>query len=229
MEHIGKLTTTLLDSIPTPRESRRNERRGFGRVKTMRERIGLAGTAVTKTFDSFKADAQPEAYAAAKAFMDKPESLLFHGPNGIGKTHLAVAIGNAHLEKYGELSISPSGEVGSTVLFITFDDALRKLRRTYKDGYDGFGEDYYIDRWRTIPVLILDEVGMAGRHKASEFTRRIGYDLVDGRYRLGGKPIILTSNKTPGQLGEWITESAVSRLFEMGQVIEMKGRDWRRK
>lgn len=181
----------------------------------------MAGIAFTKTFDTFEAAAQPEAYAAAKAFMDEPQSLLLHGPNGVGKTHLACAIANALLEKHGEAS--------AVVCFTTFDDALRQLRTTYKDGYEGMGEDFYIDRWRTIPVLILDEVGMAGRHKASEFTRRIGYDLVDGRYRAGNRPIIVTTNKAPGKLGEWITESAVDRLFEMGRVIKMEGKSWRRK
>lgn len=195
----------------------------------MRDVIGLGGTAIKKRFATFEGMAQPKAYQAARAFMDNRQSLVLHGPNGIGKTHLALAIGNALLEKHGELSISPSGEVGPTVLFITFDDALRQLRKTYKDGYEGFGEDYYIDRWRSIPVLILDEVGMEGRHKASEFTRRIGYDIVDGRYRAGNRPIILTTNKAPGKLGEWITESAVDRLFGMGRVIRMEGKSWRRK
>jgi len=188
-------------------------------VLSMRARLGLDGVAVQRTFETFEAEAQPEAYGAAKAFMDKPESILFHGPNGIGKTHLALAIGNALLEKHGIAS--------AVVCFITFDDALQQLRATYKDGYEGMGEEFYIDRWRAIPVLILDEVGMKGRHTASEFTRRIGYGIIDGRYRAGNKPIIVTSNKTPGGLGEWITESAVSRLFEMGRVIEMRGADWR--
>ena len=189
--------------------------------RTLRNRFGLGGTAIHKTFATFEAEAQLEAYTAAKAFLDTPQSLLFHGPNGVGKTHLALAIANALLEKHGI--------VNAGVCFITFDDALRQLRTTYKDGYEGMGEDFYIDRWRMIPVLILDEVGMAGRHKASEFTRRIGYDLVDGRYRAGNRPIIVTTNKMPRQLGEWITESAVDRLFEMGRVLQMEGKSWRRK
>lgn len=195
-----------------------------GSGRGMRDRFGLGGTSVSKTFESFDAEAQPKAYAAAKAFMDDRQSLLFHGPNGIGKTHLALAIANALLDKHGVAS--------AVVCFTTLDDALRQLRTTYKDGYVGMDESFYIDRWRTMPVLILDDVGQKGRLKPSgtgEFGRRIAYDIIDGRYRLGNKPIIVTTNKTPGQLGEWITESATDRLFEMGRVIQMEGKSWRRK
>lgn len=196
----------------------------------MRDRLGLGGTAVGKTFDNYLPDSQPAQYRAglrkaletAKSFLDNPRTLVFYGPNGVGKTHLSLAIANALLEKHGEFP--------ARVYFITFGDMLTQLKATYKDGYEGMGEEWYIERWRGIPVLILDEVGQQGLDdKPSEFTRRIGYDVIDGRYRAGNKPIVMTTNKTSGKLGEWITESAVSRLFEMGEWVRMEGKDWRTK
>lgn len=188
----------------------------------MRERMGLGGRAAEQTFASFEAKAQPRAYQIAASFLEEPRTLVFSGGNGLGKTHLACAIANAIIEKHGFVPVR--------VCLVTFQDALRKLRETYRDGYDGMGEEYWLKRWREVPVLVLDEVGQAGlEDKPSEFTRRIGYDIVDARYRAGNRPIIMTTNKTPGQLGDWITESAVSRLQEMGEFVLMTGKDWRMK
>lgn len=181
----------------------------------------MGGRAQSKTFANFDRSAQPEAYRAARSFLEKRETLVLCGPNGVGKTHLAYSIGNAILEKHGSAN--------APVLFITFDDALRQLRETYRDGYEGQGEWFYLERWITIPVLLLDEAGQAGRRGPTgdgEFTRRIGYDIVDGRYRKG-LPMVLTTNKTPNQLAEWITRSAVDRLSEAGRFIEMEGKSWR--
>jgi len=187
----------------------------------MRTRLGFGGVASTKTFETFDQSRQRKAYEAALSFLPEPQTLVFLGPNGVGKTHLALAIGNALLDRRGVANIP--------VLFITFDDALRQIRNTFQDGYDGEGEWHYIERWTTVPVLILDEVGQAGRTKPAgdgEFTRRIGYDIIDGRYRRQ-LPLVLTTNKNPNELCEWITRSAVDRLFELGQLIRMEGKSWR--
>ena len=191
--------------------------------KPMRDRIGMGGIAIQRTFDTFDATAQPKAYGIARSFLDGPRSLVFHGPNGVGKTHLALAIGNAIIERDG---IGPPVRV----CFVSFQDVLLKIRATFKESYEGMGEDYWLARWQNVPLLILDEVGQRGlEDRPSEFTRRIGYQLVDNRYRVGNRPIILTTNKSPGQLGDWITESATDRLFEMGEFVQMEGKSWRRK
>jgi DNA replication protein DnaC len=198
-------------------------------VLTMRERIGLAGVLADKTFDNFDPDYQepkhrPSMHVAlkeARGFMDKRRTIVFHGPNGVGKTHLACAIGNALIEQHGMMPVP--------VCFISFQDVLLKIRETYRDHYEGMGETWLLEKWLGVPVLILDEVGQRGlEERPSEFTRRIGYQLIDGRYRMRNRPIILTTNKNPGKLGEWITESAVDRLFEMGTFVQMEGRSWRR-
>lgn len=194
----------------------------------MRDRIGLGGALADRTFDNFRPEDQPAkdrptiiaALNAAKSFLENPRTLVFSGGNGVGKTHLAAAVGNAIIAKHGMYPVR--------VYFISFQDALRQLKKTYQQGYEGVGEEWYLDRWRKVPVLILDEVGQAGlEEKPSEFTRRIGYDIIDGRYRAGNKPIILTTNKEPSELRLWITDSGVSRLFEMGEFLQMTGQDWR--
>lgn len=199
------------------------------RPNWMRERLGLGGAALGHTFDNFqrRPDLTKKEQASllnacmkAKSFLDNPRTLVFTGPNGIGKTHLVCAIGNALIERYG---IS-----GPPVMLITFEDALGQLKRTYQSGYEGMEESWYLERWRSIPVLIFDEVGQEGRGEPSEFTRRIGFGIIDSRYRAGfNRPIVMTTNKTANELCNWITQSAVDRLFEMGEFIEMEGTSWR--
>lgn len=188
----------------------------------LQARLGFGGEAATKTFASFDATAQPKAYEKALAFLENRRSLVFHGPNGTGKTHLALAIGNALLEQYGTASVP--------TCFVMFDDLLVKLRATYQTSYEGMGEDWFMERWAGIPVLILDEVGQAGRDKPAgdgDFTRRTGYKLIDDRYRAGNRPIILTTNKSLEELPEWITASAMDRLYEMADFVLMRGESWR--
>ena len=210
--------------LPTISPMIRSQPKGRPNVKPqnwMRDRLGFGGIASTKTFKTFEHSGQPKAYKAALSFLSQRQTLVLLGPNGVGKTHLALAIGNALLERAGVANVP--------VLFITFDDALRQIRKTFQEGYEGQGEWHYIERWTTIPILILDEVGQAGREKPAgdgEFTRRIGYDIIDGRYR-NDLPIVLTTNKSPNELCEWITQSAVDRLMEMGRFIKMEGKSWR--
>jgi DNA replication protein DnaC len=191
-------------------------------IDPLRVRLGFGGMAINKTFDSFEASAQPEAYEKAMGFLDSRRSLVLEGPNGTGKTHLALAIGNALLDRYGVARIP--------AYFLIFDEALMRLRATYQDGYEGMGEEWFMERWRSVPVLILDEVGQTGRDKPpgdGDFTRRTGYAIVDGRYRRGNRPIILTTNKSVEELGEWITVAAVDRLFEMADWVTLGGESWR--
>lgn len=197
-------------------------------IDSMRERLGLGGVAAGQTFDSFQPRpglpqaerrSLDRALEVARSFMDNPRTVVFHGPNGIGKTHLACAIGNALLERYGSAR--------TPVCLLVFEEGLRQLRQTYEHGHDGMAESWYLERWRSIPVLILDEVGQEGREEPSEFTRRIGYDIINGRYRAGNKPIVMTTNKTPAELSAWITASAVDRLMEMGEFVRMEGTSWR--
>src|SRR5262245_18052639 len=72
--------------------------------------------------------------------------LLLQGTYGIGKTHLAAAIGNWRLEK------------GESVLFITVPDLLDHLRATFGPSSE-VAYDERFEQIRTANLLILDDLG----------------------------------------------------------------------
>src|SRR5579859_2780366 len=93
--------------------------------------LSALGAFSDKTFENFnptRADLTPEqnanlrsAYEIAARFAESPEGwLLFSGPYGSGKTHLAAAIANFRVSGYEE-----------EALLVTVPDLLDHLRATY--------------------------------------------------------------------------------------------------
>lgn len=228
MEHISEIKAET-STRPPASEVKRAQAGVPLRLDCARRRVGLAKNLWSKTFESFDKSRQPEAYKAAKAFLENRHSLILRGPVGTGKTHLACAIMNELLKDSCLLTgiWTPEDFKAGPVCFTTFDDALRTLRTTYNKHYEGMGEEFYIDRWRNVRLLVLDEIGQKGRDIPKDFARRIGYDIVNGRYT-NGKPIVITTNQTLNGLCDWITDAAVDRLFEMGDFVETRGESYRR-
>ncbi|HEY7801215.1 MAG TPA: ATP-binding protein, partial [Dehalococcoidia bacterium] len=86
------------------------------------------------------------AYRQTLAFAEAPDGwLLFMGPHGAGKTHLAAAIANYRRQR------------GEAPLFVVVPDLLDYLRRGFsadepRGSYDTF------DEMKTAPLLILDDL-----------------------------------------------------------------------
>ena len=85
------------------------------------------------------------AYADALDFAEKPEKwLCLHGPTGVGKTHIAVAIANVQVEK------------GASVTFWSMSDLLDKLRQAYPNPNES-GFYALLESVRNSELLILDD------------------------------------------------------------------------
>ena len=85
------------------------------------------------------------AYRQALAFAEQPDGwLLFMGPHGSGKTHLASAIANYRRQR------------GETPSFVVVPDLLDYLRRGFSAD-DGRQHDAF-DEMKTAPLLILDDL-----------------------------------------------------------------------
>lgn len=58
---------------------------------------------------------------AALAFVERGHNAVLLGPPGVGKTHLAIALGHKAVE------------AGHKVLFLTFDELLTRLRKAHAE------------------------------------------------------------------------------------------------
>ena len=177
------------------------------------------------TFETFDANGAPSsthndkaslsvALAAAREFAKQPDRWLFlHGPTGVGKTHLAVAISSAMQNS------------GSEVMFWPVPELLDRLRRTYSASSE---TDFYeiFDAVRNADTLVLDEFGQPN---PTDWVLEKLYQLV--RYRHDRRmPTVITSQFIlwPGaDNSEWLSvkdrllwESICSRLSDSSVVTE---------
>lgn len=118
-----------------------------------------------------------DAYKLARRFAEEPEGwLVFQGPNGCGKTHLAAAIGNYQLQK------------GKPVMFVFVPDFLDHLRSAFSPD-SKVTYDELFERVKLSPLLILDDFGeQAGTPWAQEKL----YQLVNYRYN-DRLPMVVTT------------------------------------
>ena len=150
------------------------------------------------------------AVKAADAVAQEPGSrynpLFLHGPSGVGKTHLANAIGNEIIEASG-------GAIA--VSFVTSQAFIDELIEALQDG----SIERWRGRYRSAGALIIDDVQfMAGKERTQEELFHV-FNLLHKE----GKQIIMTSDREPKEL-DGLEERLRSR-FEGGLVAAIQPPD----
>jgi DNA replication protein DnaC len=182
-------------------------------------RITMARFPFQKTLESFDFKFQPSIDVklmrelAGGRYMNSGDNVLLLGPPGVGKTHLAVALGIKACEQ------------GVRTLFISATALITTLGRALAEGR-------LEERLKLLTqpqLLIVDEIGYLpiDRQGANLF-----FQLVSRRYERGS--IILTSNQSLGAWGEVFGDAVIAsaildRLLHHSITVNIKGESFRLK
>jgi DNA replication protein DnaC len=188
-------------------------------AKKLETRLRSASFDEAKTMEGFDFSFNPKirkgliADLATCLFVEKKEHVLIYGPVGVGKTHIAQALGHQACRK------------GHDVLFVKTTKLLRGLLASRADQ----SWEKRIRKCLKPDVLILDDFGL------SPFTTIQAediYELISERHLKSS--IIVTSNRPPQ---DWLTlfadpvmaNSALDRLVHQAHHVVIDGGESYRK
>ena len=131
-------------------------------------------------------------------------SLIFLGPCGTGKTHLACGIAHEAIKH------------GHTALFVSVSTLIRKVRASWGTK----SEEVVLKTFTDCGLLILDEVEIQA---GTENERNILFDVLNTRYA-DMRPTIVISNLKLVEVTNYLGTRIIDRLSENGgQVVPFKG------
>jgi DNA replication protein DnaC len=190
------------------------------RQRAMERSVYQAHFPVIKTLDQFQwswPKTIPEALIKdlfRLQFINKQENVIFLGGVGVGKTHLATALGY-------HAAIN-----GKKVLFTNTIDVINALSQAKKTGR----LKLEMNRYLKPALLILDELGYLPIDKAGA---DLLFQVVSGRYETGST--LITSNRA---FKDWpeifnndstLTSALLDRVLHHAQTVVIEGKSYRMK
>ena len=202
----------FLNSILEYEQKRREE-------KLLERRLKWAAFPSHKTLDEFNLDEQRSLsrkqlnQLKELTWIEQLYNIIFLGPPGVGKTHLAIGLGlEAIHQGYKVMFIS----MGDLVHTLKTEEISRKSKTRMK-------------RIRDANLLIIDDLMFMAmdQHEANLF-----FHLINDLYNKSS--IILTSNKAPKDWGELLGDPAITtaildRIIHRAEIIHLNGDSYRMK
>ena len=189
----------------------------FRDERASRVQVSVSGFPFVKTLDEFDFDYQPSINKQeilelnTLGFLDRHENILFLGPSGVGKTHLAVSLGITAAKKR------------HSVYFISCHDLITQLNKAHFENK----LEQRLKHFCKYELLIIDEIGYLPLDKQGA---NLFFQLITKRYEKHST--IITTNMSFNKWGEVFSDAILAnaildRLLHHSTVINIKGNSYR--
>lgn len=189
------------------------------KIRSAKSRIGIANFPYERTIQDFDFDYQPSINKreiqdlATLRFIEQKQNILFIGSPGVGKTHLATAIGmEAAQKRY-------------ITYFISCHDLIAQLCLAYRENR----LESRLRHYSKYKLLIIDEIGYLPIDKLGA---NLFFQLIARRYEKNST--IITTNQPFSKWAEVFDDSVIAaaildRLLHHSTIINITGKSYRTK
>lgn len=179
--------------------------------------VKTANFPFVKTMQDFDFDFQPginkkELLELSNlSFIDRKENILFVGSSGVGKTHLATAIGVA------------SARARYSTYFVSFESLMSQLKKALLENR----LEARLKFFSKYKVLIIDEIGYM---PIDQDAANLFFQVIAKRYEK--HCTIITTNTPFSKWGEifgspTLANAVLDRLLHHSQIVSIKGPSYR--